>query len=213
MCSSDLHVARACNGVGQRNNLFKISTFLKRKSDIRLSKFLCIFQISFLFVNFIFDYINTPKWDALMPSSLVKNALAGSKYQNQSNAAAPAQQAQPQPTYAAPEPQPVQQPMPQYAQPAPNFGAPQTPSTTDEQSNAEATPSVEAGEPITTTELTTTELTTTEVVTTTDETTAITAPATVTATATITAEITMPITATIDATPVMTSTEPITTTD
>ncbi|MCE5296885.1 MAG: cell division protein FtsZ, partial [Euryarchaeota archaeon] len=69
-----------------------------------------------------------------MPSSLVKNALAGSKYQNQSNAAAPAQQAQPQPQYAAPEPQPVQQPAPQYApQPAPNYGPAPMPSTSDEE--------------------------------------------------------------------------------
>jgi len=69
-----------------------------------------------------------------MPSSLVKNALAGSRYQNQSTAAAPAQQAQPQPTYAAPEPQPVQQPAPQYAQPAPNYAAPgPMPSTSDEE--------------------------------------------------------------------------------
>ena len=70
-----------------------------------------------------------------MPSSLVKNALNGTKYQGQNvqNGA----QGQPMPQQQmAPEPQPMPQPAPQpMAQPAPSYGAPQAQmtSTSDEE--------------------------------------------------------------------------------
>src|SRR5512137_903850 len=70
-----------------------------------------------------------------MPSSLVKNALNGTKYQGQNvqNGA----QGQPMPQQQmAPEPQPTPQPAPQpMAQPAPSYGAPQAQmtSTSDEE--------------------------------------------------------------------------------
>ena len=73
--------------------------------------------------------------DALMPSSLVKNALNGTKYQGQNvqNGA----QGHPMPQQQmAPEPQPMPQPAPQpMAQPAPSYGAPQAQmtSTSDEE--------------------------------------------------------------------------------
>ncbi len=70
-----------------------------------------------------------------MPSSLVKNALNGTKYQGQNGQNGAQGQPMPQ-QQMAPEPQPMPQPAPQpMAQPAPSYGAPQAQmtSTSDEE--------------------------------------------------------------------------------